>query len=249
MKKTVLILFILISSLFAEDMKVLKIHCGTTMKKPIKMMAQIFEKEHNCKVKVKTGGSQDLYDSLKFLKNIDLYLPGSPAYLKKYKKDEFFKNSVYIGYNKAAIFVLKGNPKNITDLDSLLDKDVKTILCDPDSGSIGKNSKKVLVKYKGKKFYEKAYDRTKLLATDSKDINHALEDGEVDMAINWRATYFFCKMQKYVDIIDIDERFAPKKKLMLTLLSFSKEPDLAKEFMTFASSDKGKAIMKEYGFL
>ena len=249
MNRVIFLILLFLGSLFAEDIKVLRIHCGTTMKKPIQKMAKIFEKEYGCKVILKTGASQDLYDSLKFLKNIDLYLPGSPSYIKKYQNEGLFKKSVYIGYNKAAIFVQKGNPKNITTLDSFIDKNIKTILCDPDSGSIGKESKKVLVKYKGLDFYNKAYSMTKLLATDSKDINHALEDGEVDMSINWKATYFFCKMQKYVDMIDIDEKYAPKKKLMLTLLKFSPNPTLAKEFILFATSKRGREIMKESGFL
>jgi len=248
MKKVILFLLIF-TNLFGENTPVLKIYCGATMLNAIKKMANLFEKDHNCTVQIKSGGSQDLYDSLKFLKNIDLYLPGSPFYLEKNKKDGFFKESVYIGYNQAAIFVRKGNPKNITSLDRLVDKDVRTILCDPASGSIGKESKKILVNYKGKKFFDKAYSMAKLIATDSRDIKQAFRDKEVDMSINWRASFYACGKLKCVELVDIDQRYAKKKKLMLTLLSFSPNPKLAKEFMNFAKSQRAKEIMKNSGFL
>jgi molybdate transport system substrate-binding protein len=247
---TIVLLFGFVTfNLVADETKVLKIHCGSTMIKPIKKMASIFEGLHNCKVKIKKGGSQDLYDSLKFLKNIDLYLPGSNSYLKKHKKDNFFVKSEYIGYNQAAIFVQKSNPKNINSLKSLLDKNIKSILCDPNSGSIGKNTKKVLLKYENIKFYNDAYEHSSYLGTDSITLNKFLKQNKVDMSINWRATAFFKDNKKYIDIVDIDEKYAPKKDLMLTLLSFSPERELADEFIKFATSMQGREIMKEYGFL
>ena len=57
------------------------------------------------------------------------------------------------------------------------------------------------------------------------------------------------KNEPFIDVIEIDDKFAPKKKLVLNLLSFSKNPKIAKSFMKFASSTDGKKIMKKYGFL
>jgi molybdate transport system substrate-binding protein len=69
------------------------------------------------------------------------------------------------------------------------------------------------------------------------------------MSINWRATGYFKENKPYVDVIDIDEKYAPKKKLVLNMLSFSKHKDIVKNFMKFASSKEGKNIMRKYGFL
>ena len=68
------------------------------------------------------------------------------------------------------------------------------------------------------------------------------------MAINWRATGFWPENSLYIDVIDIDEKYAPKKKLILNLLSFSKHSDIVKDFMKFSSSKEGQKIMKKYGF-
>ena len=223
-------------------------YCGITMVKPMEEISKIIEKRENCIIRIIQGGSKDLYDSLKLAKKGDMYLPGSDAYIKKNKKDGYFEKSVYIGYNKAAIFVQKGNPKNIQNLDSLLDEDIATILCNPDSGSIGKNTKKVLTKYKGKEFFDDAFDATVEVGTDSRNINQALKEKRVDMAINWRTSGFWKENKKYIDVIEIDEKYAPKKKLMLTKLTFSKHKKIVDKFMQYAVSKEGIAIMKKYGF-
>jgi len=224
-------------------------YCGVTMAPAMSKIVKIFEKKEHCEIKIIQGGSQNLYDSLKSLKVGDLYLPGSDSYIKKYKKEGFFGRSVYVGYNKAAIFVQKNNPKNIKNLDSLIDENIATALCNPNSGSIGKNTKKVLIKYKGKEFFERAYDMAIIIGNDSRDLNKALRDKEVDMAVNWRTSAFLKENKPFIDIVEIDEKYAPKKKLMLTGLRFSKHKDLVEKFLDFASSKQGKKIMKKYGFI
>jgi len=239
---------LLFDSLLANEKPQLLFYCGITMVKPMREISKIVEKEEHCIIKIIQGGSQDLYDSLKFSKDGDIYLPGSDAYIKKYKKMGFFKRSVNIGYNQAAIFVQKGNPKNIKDLNYLLDSNISTMLCNPESGSIGKNSKKVLIAFGGKKFYDKAFDATVEVGTDSRNINKSLIDKMVDMAINWRASAFWKENRPYIDIIQIDEKYAPRKKLMLTELSFSKHKDIVKKLLDYSISKEGKDIMKKYGF-
>ena len=224
-------------------------YCGITMVKPIQEIAKIIEKRYNCTIKISQGGSKDLYESLKYSKQGDLYLPGSDSYRKKNMKDGLLLNGQYIGFNKASIFVQKGNPKKIKDLNSMIDENVKTIICNPDSGSIGKATKKIIIEYKNLDFYEEVFDVAYEIGTDSRDLNQALIDKKVDMTINWRATGFFPENSPFISVIDIDERYAPKKKLVISLLSFSKYPNIAKKFMEYASSNNGQKIMRKYGFL
>ncbi len=235
--------------IMASTKPTLLFYCGITMVKPIKEIAKIIEERYNCEIKISQGGSKDLYDSLKYSKIGDLYLPGSDSYRKKNLKDGFLLDAEYIGFNKAAIFVQKGNPKNIKSLQSLLDENIATILCNPKSGSIGKNGKKVLIAFGGEDFFDDAFDVATEIGTDSRNINKAIIDKRADMSINWRATGFFPENKEYITVIDIDDKYAPKKKLVLNLLSFSKHPKIAKAFMEFASSKEGKEIMKKYGFL
>ena len=247
--KVILSIFILLSTLNAKEKPTLIFYCGTTMVKPIEEIAKIIEKKYNCKIKISQGASKDLYDSLKYSKIGDLYLPGSKSYRDNNLKDGFLKDAVSIGYNQAAIFIQKNNPKNISSLEDFLNPKLSSILCNPKAGSIGKMSKKIFLKYKGEKFFEEAYDNALEIGTDSRNLNKAMLEKRADLTINWKATATWPENKKYIDIIEIDEKYAPKKKLVISLLSFSKNKKIAKAFMEFASSQEGKKIMKKYDFL
>ncbi len=251
MKRLVFISVLLISvvsNVWAQSKPTLLFYCGITMVKPMTEISKIIEKKYNCNIKIIQGGSKDLYKSLAFSKQGDIYLPGSDSYRKNNLKDGYLLDSQYIGYNQAAIFVQKGNPKKVKDMDDLLNEDIATVLCSPNSGSIGKMTRSLLVSYKGEDFFDEAYDLAVEIGTDSRNLNKALIDKKADMTINWRATGFWEENSKYIDIIEIEEKFAPKKKLVLNLLKFSKHPDIVKALMDYAASKEGEEIMTRYGF-
>jgi molybdate transport system substrate-binding protein len=243
-----LALMFTVTSLIAKEDKTLLFYCGITMVKPMQELAKNFGEKNNCKIRIVQGGSQDLYDSLKLSKQGDLYLPGSDSYLKKNEQDGFFKDRVYVGYNQVAIFVKKGNPKKVSSLDDFINDKFSSVICNPDSGSIGRMSKKIFTKYKGEDFFYEVFDIAAEVGTDSRSLNNSLKKPEIDMSLNWRATAFFDKNQEYFSVIEIDEKYSPKKKLMLTSLIFSKYPDLANKFLEYADSKEGQKVMKAYGF-
>jgi molybdate transport system substrate-binding protein len=232
-----------------ETKKELLVYCGITMVKPMQDIAKIIEQKHNCKIRISQGGSKDLYESLKSSKIGDLYLPGSDSYRNKNIKDGFLKDGVYVGFNQAAMVVQKNNPKGIkADLNELKNSELSVILCNPDSGSIGKQTVKVLNKV-DKNLEKEAYANTITLTTDSRNLNKALRDKQADVVVNWKATAFWPENAPYMDVLSLDESVAPKKKLVINLLSFSKYPEIAKDFMTYASSKDGQEIFHKYGFL
>jgi molybdate transport system substrate-binding protein len=233
----------------SENKKELLFYCGITMVKPISEIAKIIEEKHNCKIKITQGGSKDLYKSLKSSQIGDLYLPGSQSYRIKNLKDGFLKDGVYVGYNQAGLIVQKGNPKNIkADLNELTNENYNVILCNPDSGSIGKHTKSILSKI-SRDLYQNAYSNTVALTTDSRNLNKAIKNKDADVVVNWLATAYFEENKNYVSILKLNSKVAPKKELIINLLSFSKHPQIAKDFMKFASSKEGKEIFYKYGFL
>lgn len=236
----------------ADEKPNLIFYCGITMVKPMTEISKIIEKKHNCTIKILQGGSQDLYDSIKSSKAGDIFLPGKDDYLDKNAKDGYFGDyRKYVGYNQAAIFVQKGNPKKVKGLNDLLSPELAVILCNPKSGSIGKATEEVLKAYKGAKFFQEAYDNAAEIGTDSRNINKALLDKKADMAINWKATVEWDENSKGISIVEIDEKYSPKDKLLITTLKSSKGANLeiAKSLIDFTASKEGQAIMKKYGFV
>jgi molybdate transport system substrate-binding protein len=152
-----------------------------------------------------------------------------------------------VGYNQLAIMVKKGNPKRIKgDPKELLRSDVSSIIGNAESGSVGKETKDVLT---AAGIYSKVLDASIYLAPDSRGLNNAMKNGEADVILNWRATGFFPDNVKFVDVIDLNPKLAQPQALLLNLLTFSKNKDLAKRMMQFTAGEEGQAVFRKFGFL
>jgi len=248
----ILILYLLFldacdSTTTSKAQKELLIYCGITMVKPITEIAKIIEEQENIKVNISQGGSKDLYKSLKHSMVGDLYLPGSSSYRDRNLKDGLLKEFQLVGYNQAAMLVQKNNPKDIkADLHQLLRDDLSVVMCNPESGSIGRETKKILT---NNNLYDKVLKNIAFLNSDSRTLNNSLKNNKADLIINWRATAFFDDNIDHIDVIDLPTGMVKPNKLQINLLSFSKHPEIAKRFMSLSASEKGQEIFRRYGFL
>ncbi|WP_415716552.1 substrate-binding domain-containing protein [Maridesulfovibrio sp.] len=228
-----------------EHKKELLIYCGITMIKPMAEIAGIIERDYDCKILITKGGSGNLLKSIKANKIGDLYLPGSGAYIQTTLEQGLVTDTVHVGYNKAAMMVKKGNPKNIpASLDSLADKRFLVAIGNPESGSIGRETKKILDK---KSIFSKVANNVQIMTTDSKDLIRFLKGEEADLVVNWYATATWAENEDSITVLPISDEYAEKKKLIIGLLRFSRYPEIARAFMDYAASEKGKAIFNKYG--
>ncbi len=234
-------------SAYTKEKQELLFYIGITMIKPVQKLAQEFEKENNCKIKILQGGSQDLYDSIKMSKIGDIYLPGSVSYRNKNLKEGLLLDGKFVGYNKLSLVVKKGNPKNIkATLDELTNENLRVAIGNDHSGSVGNASRKVLKK---KGIYKKVIFNASLLEPDSRTLTNLIIKDQVDLILNWHATTFWKINRDYVQALELDDKFSKKSKLVFNLLSTSKNKDLSRKFMEFAASKKGREVFYEYGFL
>lgn len=229
------------------EKKQLLLYCGITMVKPMTEIINNFEKMNpNVNIIITQGGSQDLYNSLNASRKGDFYLPGSSSYRTKNIQDGLLGEYVTLGYNKAAIVVKKGNPKGFTnDLKALIDTKHAIGICNPESGSIGRMTKTILDKVG---IYDEVYKKQTLLTTDSRNLIKAIKEGDVDVVMNWRTTALWPENRDVVEAIDLAEEYAPKQELQLIMLTFTKEPEISKDFLKYASSTEGKEIFTQWGF-
>ena len=211
----------------------------------MRAIAKIIEEQENVRIHITKGGSGNLLKSIIINKVGDLYLPGSDSYIKTCLKEGTVLDTVHVGYNKATILVQKGNPKGITsDLANLTKKEYYVVIGNPDSGSIGKQTKKVL---EARGIFDEVITNARELTTDSKKLVQVLINKEADIVINWFATSTWEENEPYVTAIPIDGQYATKKKLVMGLLKTSKYPDIARKFMKYAASEKGRELFNKYG--
>lgn len=223
------------------------LYCGITMVRPMTEIAQLFEKRENVKLAIAQGGSEDLFQSAKKSGVGDWYLPGEPSYRDKHLAEGLFGEQVTVGYNQMALMVLKGNPKKVkSDPRELLRKDLVAILGNAESGSVGQEAKNILDRLG---IYPQVIRTTAFLAPDSRSLVNAMKKGEADLTMNWRATAFFPDNAPKLDVVDLDPQIARPQALLLIQLKSTKNPELAKRFMTLAASEEGQVIFRKHGFL
>lgn len=228
-----------------EARKELLIYCGITMILPISEIARIIEHKENCKIIITKGGSGNLLNSIRTNKMGDLFLPGSDSYIEKAEEEGLVVEDVFVGHNKAALFVQKGNPKNISaNLENLAKKEYYVVIGNPDSGSIGKETEQILKK---KEILDEVLVNARMLTTDSKDLINVLKDKQADLVVNWYAASQWPENKPLVETLPISEQYAKKKKLVLGLLNTSRYPEIARAFMKYAASEKGRTIFKKHG--
>ena len=237
----------LLSPPAAAEQRRLLIYCGITMVRPVTELARAFEAREKVAIQVAQGGSEDLYQSAKKSRLGDIYFPGEPSYRDIHLAEGLLGDYRVIGYNQMALFVQKGNPKQVRGLlHELLRKDLAVAIGNAESGSVGHESRRML---DAEGIYPKVVANASELLPDSRSVNLAFKRGHADLALNWRATALFPDNSPYVDIVDLPVTVAAPQPLLMIELTFSKNLVDARRFIGFAASDDGQAVFRKHGFL
>lgn len=244
--------FLLLSLIFtscktdqSEEKKELLIYCGITMIRPMTEIKQIIEKQENCHIEISKGGSGNLLNAIEQNGVGDLYLPGSESYIYTALEKGMITDTATVGHNKLAVIVQKGNPLNIkSEIQSLTSKAYYIVIGNPNSGSVGKATKKLLVT---EDIFQEVEQNAIRFTTDSKDLSMAIINNEADLVINWYATYTWDRNSDFMDILDIPSLENTKKKLILAQLKSSQHPEIAQKIIAYAISPEGQAIFEKHG--
>lgn len=242
-------LFLFFSVVATAQACELIVYCGITMAKTMTEIADKFAEKENCKARVIGLGTGELIERITENKNGDIFLPGSDSYYSKLEKEQpglMVGEKRLVGYNTAALLVQKGNPKKIAaDLKVMTDPQYDVVIGNPESGSIGQETKKIL---ETAGIYQEVLKNAKAQTSESKAIINALKFKKADVTINWRAAAFTPESSPYVDALPIDEKFAKKEKLVLSVVRYSNNPEMARKFVDYAGSPEGLAVFSRAGF-
>ncbi len=208
--------------------KEILIYCGTTMLQPIMELSAIIKEEHDCVVKVSCGGSSHLAKSVEVNKIGELFFPESVVYIHMLQEKGLITETVDVGYNEVALFVRKGNPKNVkADLMELMRPELQVAIGANNAGAIGKATQICLTK---KGIYDDVSRKALFLTTDSKGLVQALRKNKVDAVLNWRAVGHIRGNDQHIDEICLPREKTLYQKLTMGLLACSKNPELGQYF-------------------
>jgi len=147
-----------------------------------------------------------------------------------------------IAYRSSAIVVAAGNPKNIVCIEDLAKPGVRVAVSVIDclkgiwedvSGRLG--------------LLDKIRDNICYYANGCIAILEAVATNEVDAAFGWTA--FKHLEPERIEVIEMPKEQQVLRGTCVGLLSFSKEPEAAKQFMDFLASSESRKFYKEYGWV
>lgn len=231
-----------------EVKKELTIYCENAMVAPLIKLKDKFELEKNCVVTLNNDCAQNLSSLIRYSQSGDLYIPASNGGFRKLedKYSNYIVDSVFIGYNRLVIMALKDSAINFDGtLNDLCDKKHALIIANPETSSLGYDTRRLL---QSKNLYNKVLVNVVSLSTDSRGLIKSLIKGEAQLVINWQSDLYINEYSDKVKVFNINTDDQAPSEIYAGILSTSKYPELAKEFLDYATGEEGISVFKNYGF-
>jgi molybdate transport system substrate-binding protein len=221
------------------------VFAGAANKPPLTELAKSFEEKSNCKVDVTFAGSGTLLNQIDLEKTGDVYIPGSDDFMEKAKQ----KKAVDAGSEKLvawlvpSINVVKGNPKKIKKVEDLAKPGLKVCLADAKAVCLGVVADQILGKVG---ILEAVKKNVVTYALSCEEVENRVETGEVDAAIGWEV---FAKWApEKIENVPISADLAPRRYISAAVVSYSKQKELAQQFVDFISSEQGNTTYSKHGY-
>nr|WP_184550135.1 substrate-binding domain-containing protein [Mucilaginibacter sp. FT3.2] len=168
---------------------------------------------------------------------------------------EYFSKTEPYAYNRLAIMVQKGNPKNVKGLKDLGRADVRVSMPNPEWEGIGKRIEDAYVKT-GTEALRKIImeNKVKDSTTYLTQIHHRQSPMRIlynqsDAAPVWYSEVYYQMMIKHpIDMVEIPAGENIEATYVAGQLKNAPHAQAAKDFMDFLISPTAKAIYRKYGF-
>lgn len=249
MKKIIVIIsgIFLVFSDFIHAEKELLFFCGAAVAVPMREIIKDYEKETGVKVNVIYGGSGTLLSQMELTNRGDVYLCGSPDYVKIGVDRGLLITGTdkIISYLVPAILVPKENPKRIQKIEDLSKKGVRLGMGNPETVCLGLYGVELL-EYNN--LLEKVLPNVAVFAKSCDDTATICVLKKVDAIIGWDV--FESWNPEDVTWIKIDKKKIPRiAYIPITIPVFVKDRKLAENFIDYVLSQaKGGKIFKKWDY-
>ncbi|MHC4433367.1 MAG: substrate-binding domain-containing protein [Planctomycetota bacterium] len=122
----------------------LLVYCAAGIKPPVLELAREFEEKYGTPIQLQYGGSGTLLSNVEVSQRGDLYIAGDRSYIDIASERGLIDEVFPLAYLRPVIAVSRGNPKGINGIGDLLQEGIRIALGNPDTASIGKQTKKFL---------------------------------------------------------------------------------------------------------
>jgi molybdate transport system substrate-binding protein len=224
--------------------KELILYCAAGIRPPVAELMETFSREHGVKIFTDYAGSEVLLSKIKLSHRGDLYIPGDKHYIEQALQDNMILSRRPVFYWVPTILVQKGNPKNISGLEDILQPGLKLGLGDPNACAIGRTSQQILAK--NNIAWEKIKKHVDYLSLTVNELGMQIQAKSLDAVIVWDATAQY--YDEYGDEVPIAREKNLVSNVDVGVLKFTRNRELAEKFVDFTTSERGQEVFKKHNY-
>jgi molybdenum ABC transporter molybdate-binding protein len=222
----------------------LLVHCAAGMQVPVSAIAEEFKKDHKIAIALNFDGSNRLLGQIRLTRKGDVYIAGDAEYIAMAEKDGLIAESKTVCYFVPVILVQKGNPHKVKGLSDLTAPGLKIGQGDEKAAAVGRIMPELL---KRNGVDADAWRRNIVLETPTvNELAMAVKLGTIDAAVVWDA--IAANYKDAADAVRIDPAKSLCPPVGAAVLSAASNPDAARAFLAFMTSNRGREILRSAGY-
>jgi molybdate transport system substrate-binding protein len=217
--------------------------CGDSFLPPAKQLCSEFKAKTGIEILSTVAGSENLLPHVKARDEGDIFITHDP-YMDYTRDANALADNVNVGFVAPVLVVQKGNPKGIKSIEDLTRPGLKVALTDPQYSTCGEMVFALLEKKGIKDAVMKNVENR--LTKGHSNIGTFIKTQAIDAGIMWNGVAHTFKDS--LDIVKTPYEYDVETRVHIMSLSYSKNPELLKQFMEFAHK-RGTEIFAEYGYV
>lgn len=217
------------------------VYSGAGLKKPMNEIGKAFTEKTGINVEYTFAGAGALVSQMELSRKGDVFVSGGTPDYRIARDKGLVGEPGYVAYHVPIIAFQKGNPKNITSVDDLARPGLKLALGGVESTAIGKAGDILFEKHGIRDAVEK---NVVLRAPTINEVVIAMEMGTADAALLTLDSV----NPETMDTIDLVQEDSLTLIVPIGPTTFTTQPDAARQFVAFVTSDEGKAFFAKHGF-
>ncbi len=227
------------------------VYCAAGTRPAIQEIVDQYKAEFGVTIEIQYQGSNTLLSQIEIASTGkanagDVYIAADDSYIDQAIQKGLVRESIAVARQRPVIVVQKGNPKGITGIDDLLNKDVITALGNPDQAAVGKVTRKLLKATSQWDQLEAHVREHGVFKPTVPEIANDVKLGTADAAITWDAT-----LNNYPELegIRVPALDAGTANISVGILTSTEQSARALHFARYISApEKGQTILAKRGF-
>lgn len=217
------------------------VYSGAGLKKPMNDIGKVFTEKYGTGVEYTFAGSGTLISQMELSRKGDVFVPGGTPDYRIAQDKGLVGEPGYVAYHVPVIVVPKGNPQKIASVDDFARPGLKLALGGVNTTAIGRAGDKLFQKHG---ILDAVEANVVLRAPTINEVVVAMNMDTADAAL---ITLDLVNPET-MDVIDLPQEDSLALIVPIGATVFTTQPDAARKFAEFVTSDEGKAIFAKHGF-